>query len=430
MEKPVSVAHNRLRVAALVDLPRSAQSGGHVKCWERLALAASQSTLPLDLTVYFSGPRGEEIINERARMRQLPPVFSTAKLRFLPYTPDFTDLAPYHAPLARELKDYDLIHSTDGFFAYAQTADRVSRKYGIPLTTSFHTDTPAYTRIFTKQAISKIFANWPWLKKKLIVDWDFPEHQGRQMEKKLREHLEDCSYALVTRQEDFAFAESVLDARHVKHLRLGVDKKMFGPHRRDREGIERDYKIPPGRTILLFVGRVDVGKNIHTLAEAMENLIKEGRNLHLLVAGVGPAEHDVIRHLGSHVSMPGFVKPDELARLYASVDALALCSEVEIRSMAGVEAMASSCPVLVSEKSGVAQLFNNTPAMKVVPSGIPSWEKAIREFILDGVIKQNIMRHAAVAYSSDHLASWEQVLAEDLFAVWQKAAAIPRDEAA
>ena len=29
-----------LRVAALVDLPRSAQAGGHVKWWERLAAAA------------------------------------------------------------------------------------------------------------------------------------------------------------------------------------------------------------------------------------------------------------------------------------------------------------------------------------------------------------------------------------------------------
>ena len=37
----------------------------------------------------------------------------------------------------------------------------------------------------------------------------------------------------------------------------------------------------------------------------------------------------------------GFVEPDELARLYASVDFFALPSEVEIGSMATFEAIAS-----------------------------------------------------------------------------------------
>src|SRR5579871_1876528 len=96
-------AEKPIRVAALVDLPRSPEAGGHVKCWERLAHAAADGDLPLDLTVYFSGRRKTEILGPGARMAQLPPVFSTAQLKFLPYVPDHTDLAPYHRSLAREL---------------------------------------------------------------------------------------------------------------------------------------------------------------------------------------------------------------------------------------------------------------------------------------------------------------------------------------
>jgi len=59
-----------LRVAALVDLPRSSQSGGHVKCWERLAMAAADSPLPLDLTVYFSGAETTQPLGPSARFRQ------------------------------------------------------------------------------------------------------------------------------------------------------------------------------------------------------------------------------------------------------------------------------------------------------------------------------------------------------------------------
>ncbi|MEJ0065204.1 MAG: hypothetical protein WDM85_06945 [Caulobacteraceae bacterium] len=93
-------AEKPIRVAALVDLPRSPEAGGHVKCWERLAEAASGADLPLDLTVYFSGRSRTEVLGPGARLAHLPPLFSTAQLKFLPYVPDHTDLAPYHPRLA------------------------------------------------------------------------------------------------------------------------------------------------------------------------------------------------------------------------------------------------------------------------------------------------------------------------------------------
>ena len=174
-------APNRLRVAALVDLLRSEKSGGHVKCWERLAAAAAETRLPLDLTVYFSGPETTETLGPHARIRYLPPLFGTANLKFIPYLPDHTDLAPYHRRLARELAQYDVIHTTDGFFAFAQTAERVSRAQGIPLVTSFHTDTPSYARIFTQHTIEGVFKHWPWLQRKLIEDWGIPGPAGRRV---------------------------------------------------------------------------------------------------------------------------------------------------------------------------------------------------------------------------------------------------------
>jgi glycosyltransferase involved in cell wall biosynthesis len=412
---------NLLRVAVLIDLPRTRLSGGHVKCWERLAQAAAQNELPLDLTIYFSCAAPDEVLGPHTRFRHLPPIFSTANLKFLPYVPDHTDLAPYHWQLARELAQYDVIHTTDGFFAFAQTAERVSRKQGIPLVTSFHTDTPSYTRIFTKQTIEKIFAGWPRIRHTLIDAWKMPERKEQAMQEKLERHVSLCDYALVTRKEDHDLADAILGSGRVRHLRLGVDKAVFNPSRKDRETIEKTYHIPPNRIVFLFVGRVDVGKNIYTLIQAMEKLIKDGMPLHLIVAGVGPASGDVKKHLGDHAGLPGFVEPDELARLYASVDALALSSEVEIRSMTGVEAMASGCPVLVSRKSGVWELFNHTPAMQPVDGGVENWAQALHVFA-SNTEKQNTMRAAAHDYNQHHLASWQNVLAEDLFTVWQQSA--------
>jgi len=410
----------RLRVAALVDLPRYVQAGGHVKCWERLAAAAAESQLPLDFTVYFSGEFKTETLGKYAKIRQLPPVFSTSSLKFIPYVPDHTDLAPYHPSLARELAQYDVMHTTDGFFAFAKTAERVSRKLGIPLVTSFHTDTPPYARIFMRRTIERTFGGNSWLSHKMIEDWKLPEKQEIKMRKRLSTHVGACSHALITREEDKIFAEGILGKDRVHYLRLGADRTMFNPARRNRAEIEQKYNIPPDRIVAMFVGRLDVGKNIYILIEAAEKLIAEGIPLHIITAGIGPAADDLRKRLGSNVSVPGFVPPDDLAKLYASADLLTLPSEVEIRSMAGVEAMASGCPVLVSEKSGVAKLFHNTPAMLPVESGAEAWTKAIRQFATSPEMRES-MRSVAVEYGKNHLASWQDVLSEDLFNIWRKA---------
>ncbi|HZZ88071.1 MAG TPA: glycosyltransferase [Caulobacteraceae bacterium] len=419
-------AEQPIRVAALVDLPRSPEAGGHVKCWERLAEAAADGELPLDLTVYFSGRNQTETLGPGARMAHLPPLFSTAQLKFLPYVPDHTDLAPYHPRLARELGAYDVIHTTDAFFAFARTAEGVSRRRGIPLTTSFHTDTPSYTRIFTRQTIEARFgASWP--ARKLIDDWQVPERQGRRMDQRLVQHVRRCSFVAATRSEDTVMAQGILGRSRVGHLRLGIDKRLFGPQRADRAGVEARYGLPKGEILVLFVGRLDVGKNIHTLVDAIASLRAEGVPLHLITAGVGPAEPDIRRKLGAGATIAGYVQPGELARLYASVDLVALSSEVEIRSMVGVEAMASGCPVLVSQKSGVAELFEHTPAMRVVDSGAAAWAQALRETAASASAR-HLMRGAALDYSTRHLAPWRDVLDEDLFALWREAAHAPAAE--
>ena len=86
-----------------------------------------------------------------------PPVFSTERLPFLSHVPDHTDLAWHHRRLARSLPRYDVIHTTDAYFAYARTAMRVSQRLGIPIVNSIHTSTPDYARIYTVQTVERLF---------------------------------------------------------------------------------------------------------------------------------------------------------------------------------------------------------------------------------------------------------------------------------
>ena len=334
--------------------------------------------------------------------------------------PDHADLSPYHPRLARELPRYDLIHATDGFFAFARTAERIARGRAIALTTSFHTDTPAYTRIFTRHTIDRIFARWPQAKRKLIEDWDAPERQRMKMDRRLASHLRQCAGAFVTRAEDRDLAAGILGESRVGNLRLGVDKTMFGPHRRDPARIRRDYAIPEGRRIALFVGRVDLAKNVPILIEAAARAIRAGAPLHLMIAGVGPLADEAARRLGDRVSIVGFVPPDELARLYASADFFALPSEVEIGSMATIEAIASGCPALVAHNTGSPVLLDRTQAVRPVQCGVEAWTAALRDMAGDGD-RLAAMRVAGLDYGARHLASWPDVLREDLLSGWRAA---------
>lgn len=409
-----------LRVAVLIDLPRTPLSGGHVRGWERLAhAAAGANDLPLDLTLYFSGEALVEKVAPHVTFRHMPPVFSTSRLTFLPYVPDHTDLAPYHPRLAKELETYDVIHTTDGFFAFARTAERVARTHSIALTNSFHTDTPGYARVFTRRTLETLCGKNAF--SRFLTDTlRLPEKQEAKMTRRLQDHLRKCQHAMATRGIDMELASEILGGANVSFLRTPVNRETFGPHRKDRAGIEETYNIPAGRVVMLFIGRLDEGKNIYTLISALETLIDQGLPVHLVTAGVGPAESTLREKLAGHVSVAGFVQPEELGRLLASVDLVTHPSEVEMRSLVAIEGMASGKPVLLAEKSGVSKHYGKPEALIDVGEKPADWAKALRPLITDASLRAHYGQKA-LAYAERHVPTPLDLIVQDFLPVWQRA---------
>ena len=411
---------NLPRVAVLIDLPRGATAGGHVKYWERIAHVASLQPLPFDLTFFFSGKDAVESLSPHVQLRALPPVFSSERLKFLPYVPAHTDLASYHAQLADELASFDLIHTTDAYFAFARTAERVATWNNIPLTTSFHTDTPAYAELFTRHTLHHLLGQK--FGDRVDNAFHIAEREHSKKERRLNMHLSRCAAALAMRDQDIARATAMIGPTNVTPMRLGVDKDLFTPQARHRGMIERDYGIEPRKIICLFVGRVDAGKNIDVLAQACANVLAQGANLHLIVAGTGPMSHEVKNLLRDNVSLAGQVAPAELARLYASSDVLAMASDIEIGGMIGLEAIACACPVLASRVSGVAAACGHPPAMIDVDNGIDNWTQALINIARDEAARRDL-RAKALAWRTTKIVGWDIVLTQDFMPVWTKALA-------
>src|SRR5689334_1590197 len=199
VSEPRSASIRPLRVGVLVDLPFGPHSGGHVKCWTRLAEAARRRADDLDLTVYFTGNEPREIaVADNVRYAIVPSVFSTARVRFLSHVPDHTDLARWHPTIAAVLPRFDVIHTTDGYFTYARTALQVARRLSIPLVNSVHTNTPEYARVFTAQTIDKLFGRGI-VSRVLRGGLRVPEFVEHRMLRQLDRYHRACDFVLVSR---------------------------------------------------------------------------------------------------------------------------------------------------------------------------------------------------------------------------------------
>ncbi len=418
-----------LRVGVLVDLPLGVSAGGHVRCWERLAEAACNFPGEVDLTVHFMGTEADRrYIGENVRYHIEPPVFSTNRLPFLSHVPDHTDLSPWHPRLARHLSDYDVIHTTDAYFAYAKTAMTVGQRHDIPIVNSVHTNTPEYARLFTAQTIERLFGD-SIVSSVLLSRLQVARRMERRMLRQLATYQRQCTFVLVSRPDQLDDLRGLIGGR-VGLLRRGIDRKLFHPARRDRGWLADRYGIPPERLVILAAGRLNRGKNILLLAEAVRLLLDRGIDAHLFCAGDGEDRRAVIDRLGPRTSCPGSVEPEELARLYASADVFALPSRIEESANVLLEALASGLPVLVARDSGMGRAVRENETGQVLPGGEPdSWRCALAELTAQPA-RRRAMAGAAREYAETVVPSWHDVFAQDLLPHWEHAARQRRKTAA
>ena len=406
-------AQRPLRLSVLIDLPWRAASGGHVKCWERYAQAALDHADVLDLTIHLQG-RPERVIpiGPNARLQLHKPLFSTRNFPFLDSVADHTDLAPFNPSLYRALATADVIHTTDAYFAFARTAERSARSRGQALVTSLHTDTPAYTKHYSRQVLTRL------LGARITDGLRLPDRLGARMTRKLHRHIERCQRYLVSERDDLH--PELIGAKRASVLRRGIDKNLFHPRQRDRARLEREYGIPADRFVLGFTGRVESGKRVMLLAEAARILLDRGAPIHVVIAGEGNQAKAVKALLGDHVSLVGGQPHETLAWLNASADLFVFPGHMEIVPNVVLEAMACGLPAIVHPSSG-AYVRHGVEGIVIEPADPLQWADAIEALRTDEA-RRTAMARAARDYVDTQRPTWDQALMDDLLPIWQAAA--------
>lgn len=148
--------------------------------------------------------------------------------------------------------------------------------------------------------------------------------------------------------------------------RMGLSNVVVIPNGIPVETFEVGASAGPG-VALLSISRLVPRKNILVLIDAVEQLIGEGHDLSLAIAGTGPEKAAIearVARAPDAIRFAGFIDEPAKRRLLAEADVFVQLSTREGLSIAALEALASGVPCLVSDLPGVRE---------PVDAGVTGW---------------------------------------------------------
>ncbi len=136
----------------------------------------------------------------------------------------------------------------------------------------------------------------------------------------------------------------------VESIDLGVDEEIFRPNGAPSASLRRELKIPEGRRLLLYVGRLAMEKNVRTLFDAFEILHRKApQKYHLLTVGDGALRAALVR-LQDQTRCVTWLRycgePAELASLYRTSDLFVHPGIQETFGLVTLESQACGTPVV------------------------------------------------------------------------------------
>ncbi len=203
----------------------------------------------------------------------------------------------------------------------------------------------------------------------------------------------------------------------------GIDCARFNPNHSRLEQLRT-----PGKSTILFVGRLESRKGLPTLLEAYGQLRRARSDARLVIVGDGPMrwgyESQVAAMGIRDVEFCGRVSSEDLPRHYASSDIFcAPATGGESFGIVLLEAMASGVPVMASSIPGFSSVVTNDVDGVLVPPRHPKEWAAALGALLDDPSRRAAM--SAQGLAKAQLYDWDHVVDEvlDVYRVARQRAA-------
>lgn len=254
---------------------------------------------------------------------------------------------PYPA-LKKALKKFqpDVIHNqTAEMIAIA--ARRYAKKYDVPMVSTGH----AYPDNITSQV-------------KLLKPIKKPV--DAMLRTYMASFLKHSEYA--TMPTEMAIDDLVPKNRRrfdvtVEPLSNGVDLSKFTPGKASVRVLKK-FRLEPGKSRVLYVGRVDPEKSLSNVVTAFAGVVEEMPEAELVIVGDGTDRRhliDLAQALGisDKVKFPGRIMPPDVTEIYRGATVFATASETETQGIVLIEAAATGLPLVAVDAGAVSELCQN-----------------------------------------------------------------------
>lgn len=292
----------------------------------------------------------------------------------------------------------DLVHvATEG--PLGASAITTAHEFGIPVTSSFHTNFDQYTRDYRIGWLKPVVAAWL-----------------RHLHNRTRRTFVPTA-TLLTR----------LSAEGYTNLRLlsrGVDTVLFNPAQRDAS-LRNSWGVAPEDPVILHVGRIAPEKNYPLLFRAFDAVKAVEPRARLVLVGDGP-RLSAYQRQRPDVIFTGFYTGLNLARHYASGDLYLHASSTETFGNVITEALASGLAVSAFDYAAAHEFIRHEENGLVAPADdeVTFFANA-RRLVTDRSLRQRLR---AAAPAAVHNRSWDAVIdgfAADLTAAMHEISAPP-----
>ena len=195
----------------------------------------------------------------------------------------------------------------------------------------------------------------------------------------------------------------------------GVDTQKFHPIPQAKA--RQHLSLPPNTHLLLFVGRIEPLKGLHTLLKAL-HLLQPTPNLSLAIIGGGDDPDNDLElnrikqlaqnlHLNNLAIFLGSKNQDNLPYYYSAADMTIIPSSYESFSLVALESMACATPVIASDVGGLKTLVKHHQTGLLIPSNQPQpLAKAIHLLLSHPDFKASL---GDTAHSQAQAYSWHKL---------------------
>jgi 1,2-diacylglycerol 3-alpha-glucosyltransferase len=273
----------------------------------------------------------------------------------------------------------DLVHIQTPFVAHYAAA-RFARRVGIPCVATYHTFFEEYLHHYV-----------PVL----------PRRIGRFMARHFtRSQCADVQ-ALIAPSDpmrDVLLEYGVSTPIHVLPTGLPADRFIAG----DAERFRTEARIPGGRPLVTYVGRVAHEKNIEFLVKVFVEVRRTVPAAMLVIAGEGPARESlrqmVVRlGLERDVHFAGYLDRNTgLLDCYAAANVFVFASRTETQGLVLLEAMAQGAPIVSTAELGTRSVLKPGCGALVVEEKLEPFSAAVTRLLQDENLRNDLAERGRV----------------------------------